>query len=290
MKILLAVDSTPASEAAVAEVAVRPWPQGTAVEVVSAADVYSAWDAPGVAEAIVKAADGALRAYSERIQAAGMSCTSRVLTGDPKVAVIDYAAESGADFVIVGSHEASDAIRFLLGSVARAVVRHAPCSVEIVRQRSGSGAMKVMLATDGSDFSLEATRSVASRPWPPGSEFRVVSVAELPPAWFLTPYPAYLNHKAMEELRAKSMQRAEEAIVASEAILVDAGFPESATVAVPSASPQEVIVAQAAEWGADLIVLGSHGRRGATRFLLGSVAEPVAFHATCSVEIIRARK
>jgi len=290
MTILLAVDSTPASEAAVAEVANRPWPPGTAVEVVSAAEVYSAWDCPGVAEAIVGAAQEAVRAFAQRIESSGLLCTSRVLTGDPKVAVIDYAAESGADFIIVGSHEASDAVRFLLGSVARAVVRHATCSVEIVRQRSGSGAMKVMLATDGSDFSLEAARSVASRPWPAGSEFRVVSVAELPPAWFLTPYPAYLDRKAMEELRAEAMQRAEEAIAASEAILADAGFTESATVAVPSASPQEVIIAQAAEWGADLIVLGSHGRRGANRFLLGSVAEPVAFHAACSVEIIRARK
>lgn len=290
MRILLAIDSSPASQVAVGEVANRPWPQGTVVEVASAAEVYSAWDAPGVDEAIIKAADEAVQAAAERIKTSGVSATSLVLTGDPKVAVIDYAAESGADFVIVGSHEASGAIRFLLGSVARAVVRHAPCSVEIVRQRSGSGPLKVMLATDGSEFSLEAVRSVASRPWPAGSEFRVVSVAELPPVWFLTPYPAYLDHKAMEELRAASMRRAEEAIGASEAILADAGFPESATVAVPSASAQEVLIAQATEWGADLIVLGSHGRRGASRFLLGSVAEPVAFHAHCSVEIIRARK
>jgi len=290
MKILLAIDSSPASQVAIAEVVSRPWPPNTVVEVASAAEVYSAWDAPGVGDAIMKAADEAVQAAAEQIKKSSVWANSVVLTGDPKVAVIDYAAESGADFVIVGSHEASGAIRFLLGSVAGAVVRHAPCSVEIVRQRSGSGAMKVMLATDGSEFSREAARSVVSRPWPAGSEFRVVSVAELPPAWFLTPYPAYLDHKAMEKLRAESMRRAEQAIAASEAILAEAGFAESATVAVPSASPQEVVIAQATEWGADLIVLGSHGRRGASRFLLGSVAEPVAFHAHCSVEIIRARK
>jgi nucleotide-binding universal stress UspA family protein len=46
-------------------------------------------------------------------------------------------------------------------------------------------------------------------------------------------------------------------------------------------------LSEAAEWEADLIVVGSHGRRGVNRFLLGSVSEAVALHANCSVEIIR---
>ena len=50
---------------------------------------------------------------------------------------------------------------------------------------------------------------------------------------------------------------------------------------------QELILNEASAWGADLIVVGSHGRQGASRFLLGSVSEPVAFHANCSVEIVR---
>jgi len=286
MKILLAVDSSAASEIAVAEVINRPWPQGTSVEVVSATDVYSVWDAPAVAEAMFQAADQAVKSAAQRVIAAGIACTSHVLSGDPRAMVVDYAAESGADLVVVGSHEASSAVRFLLGSVARAVVRHAPCSVEIVRPRSGSGAMKVLLATDGSDCSLDAARSIASRPWPAGSEFRVVSVVELSG----TPYVAYLDPKAMEDLRGQAMKHAEDAVTAAEQILADAGLNESGTEGIPSASVKEVILTQATEWGADLIVLGSHGRRGAGRFLLGSVSEPVAFHAGCSVEIIRARK
>ena len=50
----------------------------------------------------------------------------------------------------------------------------------------------------------------------------------------------------------------------------------------------ERIIDSAAEWRADLIVVGSHGRSGIPRFLLGSVAEFVARHAKCSVEIVRA--
>jgi nucleotide-binding universal stress UspA family protein len=95
----------------------------------------------------------------------------------------------------------------------------------------------------------------------------------------------------MEDLRGEAMRRAEQALMAAEQIVVDAGLPESSTVAVPVATPQELILKEAADWGADLIVLGSHGRRGFSRFLLGSVSEAVASHAPCSVEVIRqARK
>jgi nucleotide-binding universal stress UspA family protein len=83
------------------------------------------------------------------------------------------------------------------------------------------------------------------------------------------------------------MQRTEEAVMASEKIITDAGLTVSGTVAVPCATPKELILEEAHKWGADLIVVGSHGRRGINRFLLGSVSEAVASHAHCSVEIIR---
>ena len=51
--------------------------------------------------------------------------------------------------------------------------------------------------------------------------------------------------------------------------------------------PRTVIVDEAAEWGANLIVMGSHGRTGLSRMLLGSVAQAVVGHAPCSVEVVR---
>jgi len=71
--------------------------------------------------------------------------------------------------------------------------------------------------------------------------------------------------------------------IASE--LRSAGF--TVDTAVEVGDIRERILDSAAEWGADLIVVGSHGRRGVQRFLLGSVAEFVARHAKCSVEIVR---
>lgn len=287
MKILLAVDSSAASQIATLDLTSRPWPPGSAVEIVSSVD-YCGSNIPELNDALVDSANQAIQAESAKVQAAGLPCSSRVLCGEPKIAVVDYAAESGADLVVVGSHDASDVTRLLLGSVARAVVRHAPCSVEIVRPRSSRDSMKVMIATDGSEYSRQAVRSVVSRPWPEKIQFRVVSVAELPALWFRS--PAFLNPKAMADLRAEAMKRAEDAVADTEKILADAGFEESGTEAIPYASAPEMILNQATEWGADLIVVGSHGRSGAGRFLLGSVSEDVALHANCSVEIVRARK
>jgi nucleotide-binding universal stress UspA family protein len=67
--------------------------------------------------------------------------------------------------------------------------------------------------------------------------------------------------------------------------LRSAGF--KVDTAVEVGDIRETIIDSAADWGADLIVVGSHGQRGIQRFLLGSVAEFVARHAKCSVEIVR---
>jgi nucleotide-binding universal stress UspA family protein len=68
--------------------------------------------------------------------------------------------------------------------------------------------------------------------------------------------------------------------------LREAGF--KVNTAVEIGDVRMCIIDAAAEWGADLIVVGSHGQRGIRGFLLGSVAESVARHAKCSVEIVRA--
>jgi len=58
-------------------------------------------------------------------------------------------------------------------------------------------------------------------------------------------------------------------------------------VTEPKDTPSRAILAAADSWEADLIVMGSHGRRGFDRIVLGSVSESVAMHARCSVEVIR---
>jgi nucleotide-binding universal stress UspA family protein len=284
MKILVAVDWSDASTVAARKTAERPWPSGTSVHVVSVVEAWSGWNAPELEEALQQTGERAVQGAAEYFKQAGLQTTTKVLTGDPKAVILDEAAESRADFVVTGPHSTPGPIQFLLGGVARAVARLAPCSVEIVRPGPRPELLKILLATDGSESSKAAAQSIAERPWPAGTAFRILSVIE-PSAPVLG--PSYFSAEAMEELRGKDMQRAQDAASSAESILDGAGIEASSTVAVPAATPKELILSEAAEWGADLIVVGSHGKRGVNRFLLGSVSEAVALHANCSVEIIR---
>jgi nucleotide-binding universal stress UspA family protein len=252
--------------------------------VISAVEPLHGWSVPEVEEALQQAAGRTVQCVAEYFKQAGLETTTAVLTGDPKHVIVKEAEDWQASFIVIGAHSTQGILQFLLGGVARAVARLAPCSVEIVRRNAGPRPLKILLATDGSDCSKAAARSVAERPWPAGTAFRILTVIE-PSAPLLL--PPYFSHEMMEEMRAKDMQRAQEAVASAEDTLDKAGIRASSTIAVPAATPKELILSEAAEWGADWIVVGSHGRRGVNRLLLGSVSEAIALHAQCSVEIIR---
>jgi nucleotide-binding universal stress UspA family protein len=145
MKILLAIDGSPHSHAAVAEVRRRPWPNGTVVQVLTA--IHAA--APLVIDpALVLAAAHVEQLAEQRRQASQLlsaaaaqldghhlQVTTKILEGNPKDVIVDEAREWGADLIVVGSHGYGRLRRMVLGSVAGAVVAHAPCSVQVVRDR-----------------------------------------------------------------------------------------------------------------------------------------------------------
>ena len=145
MKILLAVDGSEHSAAAVETVARRPWPPGTAVRVLSsverivppAAEIW--YDAGGSLEQarqeLTSHAEQLTAGVDERLRAAGLTAEAAVSDGDPRSAIVDEAAEWDDDLIVVGSHGYTGLKRWLLGSVAQSVVGHAPCSVEVVRRK-----------------------------------------------------------------------------------------------------------------------------------------------------------
>ncbi|HTW64066.1 MAG TPA: universal stress protein [Bryobacteraceae bacterium] len=284
MKILVAVDSSQASMVAAREAAARPWPAGTTVRVVSVVEPLQGWSVPEIEEALHRSACQTIQCAAEHFKQAGLATSTAVLIGDPKHVIVREAEDAQADFIVIGAHSTHGVMQFLLGGVARAVARLAPCSVEIVRRNPGPEPLKILLAVDDSECSKAAARSVAGRPWPAGACFRILSVIEASAPLLR---PPYFSEEMMEQLRGKDMQRAQEAVSSAEDILYEAGIQASSTIAVPAATPKELILSEAAEWAADLIVVGSHGRRGVNHLLLGSVSEAIALHAQCSVEIIR---
>jgi nucleotide-binding universal stress UspA family protein len=144
MKILVAVDNSPFSQAAVDEVARRPWPSGTTIRVLS---VFQPYVPPVTEFSIAAATMEEIRAQEERtasgltsraadvLNATGWPVETVVLEGEPRAVIVDEAAKWEADLIVVGSHGRSGLKRWLLGSVAQSIVAHAPCSVEVVRRR-----------------------------------------------------------------------------------------------------------------------------------------------------------
>jgi nucleotide-binding universal stress UspA family protein len=289
MNILLAIDQSVSSETAVSEVVARPWPSASKVCVLSVVEPSPVLVIPAIVETATAAAQALVKNAADRLIVQGLETSTHVIQDNPRTGIVDYAENWEADLIVVGSHGQSAITRFLMGSVAQAVVRHAPCSVEVVRQSIydraiDARAMKILLATDGSEFSLVAAGSVASRPWPAGSEIKVISVAEsIAPAieeW-------YVDLSLMDNLREAATTSAGEAVLAAEKEISEKGL--KVTGSVLNGFARATIVDEAKEWGADLIVVGSHGLRGVSRILIGSVAETVAVHAHCSVEVIRER-
>jgi nucleotide-binding universal stress UspA family protein len=150
--------------------------------------------------------------------------------------------------------------------------------------------MKILLAIDGSPCSDRAVEEVARLPWPADSEVRIISVVEPPAPLAAEPY--MLAGGYFEEVERLKRKQAAETLERAAARLGEGGGGRALAVStdIPVGSPRRIIVEEADTWGADLIVVGSHGYRTWERMLLGSVSQTVAAHASCSVEIVRCRE
>lgn len=138
--------------------------------------------------------------------------------------------------------------------------------------------MKILMGIDDSKFSDDVLKAIVTQFRPEHAEVRILHVLQ-PTA----PAPPQMAPGYAPELEdQKKPARALVERIAKE--LRSAGF--KVDTAVEVGDIRETVIDSAADWGADLIVVGSHGK-GIQRFLLGSVAEFVARHAKCSVEIVR---
>jgi len=288
VKILIASDGSTSSEPILQEAVSRPWPAGTEFTVVTIVDPFFFTRAPLLLEEAKEKTSQALREQAKPLSDAGWAVQTEVILESPRHALPRIAGALNADLILLGSHGRGTVGRLLLGSTAQAVLRHAGCSVEIVRRvrpgRSLTAEMRVLIPTDGSEHAEHALHVVATQPWPPQTEFRIVASPEYPV--LIGEYPYYAPEQ-LSELTACSRDHAVASAATGEKLLGDTGFKVSQAVIEPLDSPAHAILAAAEVWLPDLIVMGSHGRRGFDRLVLGSVSETVALYANCSVEVVR---
>lgn len=306
MNILLAVDGSDYSLAAVEEAARIPWPEGSVVKMISVAEIpmpttpwmmpmsagsYEEWEKIFEDRALANVTQ-ALARFGE-IAGTQLEVTTKTLRGEPKEALLDEAERWGADLLILGTHGYNTFERFWLGSVSRAITSHAKCTVHIARRRKEpdvtANTMKILLAVDGSECGNAAVEEIANRPWPRGTEVQVISIAHLPFA--PTPETWALPDSYYSQMEKVGQEQTQAAINHALSCLRESNAARETPLILTGKTlvghAEEIIIETAKDWGADLIVLGSHGYRAIERFLLGSVSQAVASHAPCSVEIVR---
>lgn len=151
VRIIVGVDGTPDSHAAVEEIAARSWPAGSTVRVIAVAGVLDLPVAPtlsyDVTEWVVEGVekernrmreivDGA----ADTLRRAGLNVSAEVIDGAPVPVLLDAARQWGADAIFLGARGHRFMERFLLGSVSSAIAAKAECSVEVVRPRDRAAA------------------------------------------------------------------------------------------------------------------------------------------------------
>ncbi len=225
---------------------------------------------------------------------------TEVVGRDPAEAILDVAADEDVDLVVMGTHGRRGWRRGALGSVAEAVARRAPCPVLTVRPLDAPGGVawpprRVLAAVDGETLGLDAGGAVLyDDPVVPASVLWAarLAVAYGAPLDLLYVAPVARLTAVGPHADARARTEARQRLIGMSYMLRDALADDSVGglrvhIAVRSGPTAETIDTVAAENGAHLLVVGTHGRQGAGRVLLGSVAETVTRTAPCPVLVVR---
>jgi len=195
--------------------------------------------------------------------------------GEVHERIVDLADAENCDVIVMGRRGLHNIERALIGSVTARVIGHTQRDVLVVPNGTVVGWKKIVLATDGSKHSAKAMERAISFAKSYGGELRVISVVDVPTEFYAEAPQAVENlvRKAQGYV-ADVKKQAEAAGVKSESF-------------VGEAEAHEAITHLAKEQNADMIIIGSYGRTGLRRLLMGSVAEKVIGYAPCPVLVVK---
>ena len=195
--------------------------------------------------------------------------------GEAPERIVDLADAENCDLIIMGRRGLRPVERMLVGRITARVIGLSQREVLVVPNNTAVGWKTIVVATDGSKYSALAVDRAIAFAQSYGGELKVLSVVDVPTEFYAeAPQAVDDLVKKAKEYVAKVKQQAEAAWIKAEAF-------------VGEAEAHEAITKLAREVKADMIVLGSHGRTGMRRLLMGSVAEKVIGYATCPVLVVK---
>jgi nucleotide-binding universal stress UspA family protein len=235
---------------------------------------------PAYWESLRRYAESRLAEQKAKVTAQGVACSTEAIEDIASFAVADAAKRNHCDLIVMGSRGLTGLKHFALGSVAERTVRAAQCPVLTVKLDAKIDELRTLLVpvdfSEPSDAAVELAKSLVKKL----GHGRVV----LAHAYYI---PAELQQYVgrsdgfVEKIARGVTRELEKAVSALQAAGISAEF------VTAEGTPERVILDLAKSKKADLIALGTHGRRGLSHLLLGSVAERVLRLAEVPVLTVR---
>ena len=296
-KILLATDGSPEAAKAARTAIALSRNLGSELHVLCVGQVSSAY-APAETEILDYEFWKEMREFAKgeaseklevevrKIEDAGAKIEkSHVAVGRPEAEIVRLAEEIGAEMVVVGSRGLGPLRRAVLGSVSNSVVRHAHCSVLVVRGNREDTHLpgKVLLALDGSKSADAAERMAVEISTATGSELSILRVLDTEA---YRPYPGPEFMEGWEEELERATRHAR-GFLDYHALRIKAHDVKVGEAHLAFGDADREIVRFAEGMHADMIVVGNRGLGGVRRALIGSVSDSVVRHAHCPVLVAR---
>ncbi len=276
-KLLVAVDGSESSMHAL-QVSFQLSKEGT--RVVSVAPPFTVdlkIGAEGeIQKMLTEPCETALTKASEMGEAANAEVIGICAMGQPHERIVDLTDSEGCDLTVMGAKGMLSLEKTLMGDTTAKVIGYSVKDVLVVPEKVTLSFDKILLSTDGSEYSRRALARAMDFAESYGSELDVVSVVEIS-AEIYSVAPQVVEDKIAktEQYLAKIQKQAESRGITAKWFARD------------SAEPYNIILEIAQKENVGLIVLGSHGRTGLQRFLMGSTAERVIAEAPCPVLVVK---
>ena len=211
----------------------------------------------------------------EIAQAEGSSIITNIEQGEAYEKIVDVASAENCDLIVMGRRGRGHLHKALMGSVTARVIGHTDRDVLVIPRESQVGWCKILLPTDGSKYSEAAADRAIDFAKSYGGEIAAVSVVDV-----------------TEEFHVEAPDIVDKLVIKAKAVVED--FKKKSGAAgvkaegfVREGEAHDVITGLAKEVGAELVIMGSHGRTGIKRLLMGSVTEKVIGQAACPVLVVR---
>lgn len=294
MKIMVALDHTASSEVALDVVLRRAWPAGARIKlanIVLKAELLKAGAATSEdVDVLLKPLRATMLEIAERCAPRLPDCHFEIdVEVGEKIpdALAELAAGWGTNLLVLGVDDRPILERMFLGDITQAVLERVTCPVLIGRKTEAQG--NVLVAVDDSECSAGAIEWLMEQSWAKKRNIGLFSVVnELPGSFNQLASIGDASQKLLTLQYEKSMRyhmlRKWSTMLQESLDLKDVAY------GVAEGDTAQTVLKAARNWPAEVIVVGSHGRSGISKIVMGSISQRISVQAECSVEVVFGRK